>query len=122
MTKVYAIVSLETLHRQYRIWGITTSRANAEIACKNVKANNRAHVMLQILDIELDALCPDKGMVWRVVMDAGVVSQATLVPAETRYKPKIAPYYTGSYIAFVNTKYKEDACSEANQRRLQYSQ
>jgi hypothetical protein len=42
MTKVYAIVSQETPFQHYRIWGIATSRAKAEIACKTVKANFRA--------------------------------------------------------------------------------
>ncbi len=118
MTEAYVIVSKETNYRQFYIWGIATSRAKAEIACKTVQANNRAHGMLQILDIELDALCPDEGMVWRVAMGESQSEVTRVKIADDQYP--IVRLETGFYLAFVNTKYKEDACSEANKRRLQY--
>ncbi len=122
MTKVYAIVSLETpFHQQYYIWGVVSSRENAKIACKTVKANIRAHGMLQLLDFELDELCPAEGLIWRVVMGTGPASQATLVKrGEDQFS--IVQLPNGGYIAFVDTEFKEDAISQANVRRLQYSQ
>jgi hypothetical protein len=122
MTKVYAIVSLETPFQQYRIWGIATSRANAEIACKTVKANNRTYGMLQLLVFELDELCPAEGMWWRVVMTKnGGGSQATKVKCEEGQEP-IVQLDCGSFLAFVDTEFKEDAISEANQRRLAHKE
>jgi hypothetical protein len=122
MTKVYAIVSQETPHQQYRIWGIATSRAEAEIACKTVKANNHVPGMLQVTPYELDALCPEVGLVWRVMMTKnGGGSHATRVKREVGQWP-IVQLYCGSFLAFVDAEFKDDAVSEANQRRLAYKE
>ena len=123
MTKVYAIVSLETPFQQYRIWGIATSRAGAKIACKTVKANIRAHGILQLLDFELDELCPPEGTIWRVVMTRnGGGSQATRVKCEEGQIVPIVQLECGSFLAFVDTEFKEDATSEANSRRIAYKE
>ena len=122
MTKVYAIVSQESPHLQYRIWGIATSRKRAKVAIKTVKANTRSPGVLQHLEFELDALSPPEGMVWRVVMNEGEISHATRVKSEDGQIVPVVQLECGSFLAFVDTEYKEDAVSEANQRRITYQE
>jgi len=125
MTEVYLIVSQETPFKQFRIWGVASSRGKAEIAIETVEANHRAQGCVQIIPCELDELCTDVGMVWRVVMKAdGGDSQATIVTWEDEQWP-ISRMGCGSYLAHVDTefaKFREDAVSEANKRRIEYKE
>jgi len=125
MTKVYLITSLETPFKQFRIWGVVSSRENAEVAITTVKANNRDYGMLQVIPVEVDELCTDVGMTWRVVMKAdGGDSQATIVKWKEDQWP-ISHMECGSFLAFVDTefaKFREDAVSEANKRRIAYKE
>ncbi len=76
--------------------------------------------MMQINPYELDELCPDEGMVWRVVMtEHGGGSQAIRVAKHEDHWP-ICHMECGSFLAFVDTEFKEDAVSEANRLRIEY--
>jgi len=125
MSNVYLIVSMGTPFDQYWIWGVASSHEKAEIAIKTIEANKRAYGLLEILPLEMDELCADVGMTWRIVMkECGGDSQATIVKWKEDQWP-ISHMECGSFLAFVDTefaKFREDAVSEANKRRIAYKE
>jgi hypothetical protein len=87
-----------------------------------VRANNRAYGTIQILEFEVDELCPAEEVVWRVMITKnGGGSHAVQVKREEG-RWSIVQLDCGSFLAFVDTEYKEDAVSEAYRRRLIHKQ